>query len=44
VQEAGGVFANFKGTQNSIRGGTALVGNTQLVKELRKRINATKTR
>jgi myo-inositol-1(or 4)-monophosphatase len=44
VQESGGVFANFKGTQNSIRGGTALVGNAQLVKELRKRINATKTR
>ena len=44
VQEAGGVFANFKGSKNSIREGTALVGNVQLVKELRKRINATKTR
>ena len=44
VQEAGGVFANFKGTGNSIREGTALVGNAQLVKELQKRINATKTR
>lgn len=44
VQEAGGVFANFKGNGNSIREGTALVGNAQLVKELQKRINATKTR
>jgi myo-inositol-1(or 4)-monophosphatase len=44
VQEAGGVFANFKGSKNSIREGTALVGNAQLVKELRKRINTPKTR
>ena len=44
VQEAGGVFANFKGTGNSIGEGTALVGTAQLVKELQKRINATKTR
>lgn len=44
VQEAGGAFVNFKGNGNSIREGTALVGNAQLVKELQKRINATKTR
>lgn len=42
VQEAGGAFANFTGNRNSIREGSALVGNAQLVKALQKRIKEAK--
>ena len=36
VQEAGGKFANFSGNRASIEEGTAIVGNTNIVKEIRK--------
>ncbi|NIQ03165.1 MAG: hypothetical protein GWM98_24590 [Nitrospinaceae bacterium] len=36
VREAGGSFANFRGTSGDIREGTALVGNSRLVKSLQK--------
>ena len=39
VQEAGGKFANFSGNRASIEEGTAIVGNKNLVKEVRKIIS-----
>ena len=36
AQEAGGKFANFSGSQASIKQGTAIVGNASIVKEVRK--------
>ena len=36
AQEAGGKFANFTGNRASIEEGTAIVGNTSIVKEVRK--------
>lgn len=42
VQEAGGTFANFTGNANSIHEGTALVGNTRLVKALQKQLKTSK--
>ncbi|MBT5375435.1 MAG: hypothetical protein HOL15_01320 [Nitrospinaceae bacterium] len=36
VQEAGGRFANFSGNRASIEEGTAIVGNTKLVQQVRK--------
>lgn len=36
AQEAGGAFENFTGKQASIREGTALVGNPQLVRQVRR--------
>ena len=38
AQEAGGTFANFNGNKNSIAEGTAITGNTRLVKSVRKMI------
>ena len=39
VQEAGGKFANFSGIRASIEEGTAIVGNANMVKEVRKIIS-----
>ena len=39
AQEAGGRFANFSGNQASIEEGTAIVGNENMVKEVRKIIS-----
>ncbi|MED5354023.1 MAG: inositol monophosphatase family protein [Nitrospinota bacterium] len=36
AEEAGGTFANFTGNQASIEEGTAIVGNADIVKEVRK--------
>lgn len=41
VQEAGGAFVNFTGGKNSINEGSALVGNSKLVKELQRRVKTT---
>lgn len=38
VQEAGGAFVNFTGGKNSINEGSALVGNSKLVKELQRQV------
>ena len=39
AQEAGGKFANFSGNRASIEEGTAIVGNKNIVKEVRKIIS-----
>ena len=36
AQEAGGKFTNFSGNRASIEEGTAIVGNANIVKEVRK--------
>jgi len=36
VEEAGGKFANFSGNRSNIRGETAISGNPQLVRQIRK--------
>lgn len=44
VEEAGGRFANFAGTRNSITEGTAIVGNPEIVRKVRKLFLEEKTR
>lgn len=44
VQEAGGSFINFTGNKNSICEGTALVGNTKLVKAIQKLIQGNQSK
>jgi len=36
VEEAGGKFANFTGNKPSIEEGTAVVGNSKIVQQVRK--------
>jgi fructose-1,6-bisphosphatase/inositol monophosphatase family enzyme len=42
VQEAGGQFANFSGNRASIEEGTAVVGNSKIVQQVRKIFAETK--
>ncbi len=43
VQEAGGAFINFSGNKNSLREGSALVGNAKLVKALQRKIRTARS-
>ena len=42
VEEAGGRFANFSGNKDSIRAGDAIVGNSTMVRKVRKMIQELK--